>query len=284
MEYNELDEMTVEAPEVSNTAEQTKEKNVVNTAKRELSKIKTMAEALIKRLGKKAWIILAAAAIVVAGAVVLLCSLQNTYKTPLNLMEKYLNSRKTPETFREYTYLLNGFAEDELKAVFEAFEDSDYYEENLEKAQDAFEENVETNEFTYGSNYKYSFVIEDKVELEKSELREMREYFRNAADELEELVEESEEWDSDEWEEVAEEGGLTKSQFKKAVKALEKVGKLWRSAEVTKGYELTVLARIEGRELDEPEENETTLYVYKVNGRWICTESFYTALSTLPLF
>ena len=45
------------------------------------------------------------------------------------------------------------------------------------------------------------------------------------------------------------------------------------------GYELTVTVTLSGSELDEPEEDEITMTVYKVNGRWVSEDALETLVS-----
>ena len=235
----------------------------------------------VKSLPKKVWIAVAAAVVVLVGAIVLIGALNNTPTTPIKLMVNAMNNKKTPKSLDYNVKLLNGFLEDEVKEIYKVLAKTDLGEELLEYVQESFEENVEYYQEQYGDNYKGSFKVENKEKLEKSDLREMRDYFKEAAESLEEMIEETEDWDSDDWEDAADEVGMTKSQMKSFVKALEKLAKAMKKVDVTDGYELDVVYKITGSELDEPEEQEDTVYVFKVNGRWISLESIGAALQAI---
>lgn len=257
---------------------------VMNTAKdkfNELTKAATPFVEKLKSVNKKVWIAIAAAVVVLIAAIIVIGALNNTYSTPVKLMISDMNSRKAPKSLSSDLYLLNGFMESEYEAIFDIIEKADEADRMLERMQDNFEESVESLEDKYGENYKYSYTVDEKEELEKSDLRAVRENLRNAADNLEEMIEETEEWDSDDWEDAADEIGLTKSQMKNLVKAMEDLKKVLDKAEVTEGYELSVLITINGDELDEPEETERTIEVYKIDGRWVSLSNLSEAMSLM---
>ena len=110
------------------------------------------------------------------------------------------------------------------------------------------------------------------------DLREFRDTIKNYASSLESMVEQTEDYDSDEWEDMADAIGLTKSQAKDLVKAMKELQKELKSVKVEKGYELQIKITLKGSELEEPEEEEMELRVYKVNGKWI-PETALEALS-----
>lgn len=195
--------------------------------------------------------------------------LSNTYKTPVKVMEKLENKRKISDLTTEYAKLTNGVGEKEFRKIFGIMKKSEQYEDLMDVVYESFEESIESNEDEYGKNYKISYKIEDKDELEKSDLKKIKQQFKNAAENLSEMIEEAEDFDSTDWEDMAEELGITKAQAKQLVKEIENLCEVFKKVEVTKGYELAVTSTITGSELDEPEEDEATLYVYKVNGRWI---------------
>ena len=139
--------------------------------------------------------------------------------------------------------------------------------------KDQQERQVETWEDQYGSNYSFSYEIEDKEKLEKSDLREARDYIKNIAKEIKDVIDATEDFDSDDWEDAADSLGCSKSEAKKLIKSMENVYKVWKNADVSAGYELSLIIIVDGRDLDEPEESETSVNVFKVNGRWVSADA-----------
>jgi predicted tellurium resistance membrane protein TerC len=217
-----------------------------------------------KKKGLKFWLItgISAAVAIAATVLVLVLFVFNTYKTPIKLMEKSANAKKASAVLDRRIEMLNGFCEDEYKEIAKIMKKSDNYEDTLEY----YEESIDYNKDEYGSNYKIKYKIVDKEKLDKDELREVRDSIREDG---ERQLEDWQDMDDEDYEEAAEELGITKSQAKKYYKERESVAKTLKKAKVTEGYVLTVSVTITGSELDEPEEDEYEISVYKVNGRWV---------------
>lgn len=229
-------------------------------------------------------LIIAAGAIVAIVALILVLSfLGNTYKTPVKLMEKQANNKKFSAMFDSSTAVLNGFLEKEVNGVLKIMKKSDSYEDMMEDQKDYFEDHLEDMEDEYGKNFKYTYKIVDKDELEKDDLRDFRDNLRSLADEIEWLEDEVDDFDSDDWEDMADELEISKGDAKDLVNEILDIGKVCKKAKVTAGYELTVEILLDGSELDEPEESEMTVYVYKVDGRWIAYEGL-NALESFAYF
>ena len=62
---------------------------------------------------------------------------------------------------------------------------------------------------------------------------------------------------------------LRKSEVKELVAEFRSLVEDMGRVTVDKGYELEVKQIITGSELEEPEENNVTIIVLKVNGRWV---------------
>ena len=222
-----------------------------------------------KKIPKVIWLSAIAAVAVIGIVIGVISALTNTYKTPLRLEYKFLNTKESSDYFTEVIGLWNGFSKDELNDIIRIYMKSEDFEDSEEYLQDMFDDQVEYFTDMYGEDYKFSYKIEDKEKLDSDDLKEMRNNFKDAAKELKESIEETEDYDSDDWEDMADDAGIKKSEAKKLVKAMEALYEEWKSVDVTKGYELSVVTIIEGEELDEPEEVERTVYVYKINGRWV---------------
>lgn len=210
-----------------------------------------------------------AAAALIALIIILASVLSNTYKTPLNLLMDYRNEKNPSKVLvREYQQL-NGLCEKEYKSVLKIMQKSDDYDKD--EVKDSYEEAIDERKDEYGKNYKYSYKIEEKEKLEKEDLKEVKTQIKDCAKQLKDILDELDDYDSDDWSDLADEMGLTKAQTKKLAGILEDVYKDLKSVKVTKGYKLDVTITLKGSELDEPEESDGTFYVYKINGRWVST-------------
>ena len=229
---------------------------------------------------KKMGIFAGAAGLAVVALVVvliLLLSSGNSYKTPVNILEDYANTKKYYDQFDQISDMLNGFAADEYDDLIDLMKDSEYYQDNLEDLKADFEEAIEEKKDEYGSNYKVRYTIDEKEELESADLREFRDQLRSVAKSLESIIDETDDWDPEDWEEMADEMGFDgdKSKAREVVSLLNDLRKVYKSAKVTDGYRLWITVSITGSELDEPEESEIKLDVYEVDGRWVSSSVLY---------
>ncbi len=218
-----------------------------------------------KALPRKIWIMAGAAAVVVIALIVVLSMLGNTYKTPVQAAEKLLNEKSVEDIIDGVPALLNGFGESEVEDILRIIKKTETYEDAMQDAEDSFEDTIEDLKDEYGNNYKIKIIIDDKEELEKEDVRAFRDKLRNIG----ELKENLEDIDSDDIEDMAEDLGIRESQAKDLIENLEDFCKLCKSADVEEGYELSLILEMDGSELDEPEEEELTVNVFKVDGRWV---------------
>ena len=233
----------------------------------------------IQNLPLKMIAILSGAAVALILTIVIVVSVfTNTYKTPLNLMMDRANEKKASKILDAEIDTLNGLCEKEYKALEKLMQKRDDYDED--EVEEEYEEYIDEMKEEYGKNYKYSYEITDREKIDKDELRTVKKRIKNYARQIEDILDEMEDYDSDDWEDLADELGLKKSQAKKLEDILEDVYDELKSVKVTKGYELCVEVTLDGKKLDEPEVEEETICVYKVNGRWISEE----ALSNLYAF
>lgn len=214
-----------------------------------------------KKKNLKAWLIAGIGALVAIAAVVLVLVffVFNTYKTPIKLMEKANNAKKASAMYDRYIKMLNGFCEDEFQEYMEIIKKS----ESSDDIMGDFAETIEDNEEEFGDNYKIKYKIVEKEKIDKEDLKELQDGIRDSA---KEWLSENEDVD---YEEVAYYEDLTVAQAKKLVKAQNGIAKILKKVKVSAGYTLTVNVTIRGSELDEPEEEEMEINVYKINGRWV---------------
>ena len=241
-----------------------------------VSKVKTLKNENPKKFITFSGVIAGALVVVVVLCCVFIPMIGNTYKTPLNIELKFNNSRKPISSFEECIVATNGFAKNELKQILSIIEKSDEFD--VDELIEYVEEQIENNIDEYGKNYKYKYKILEKEKLEREDIRDFKnDRLKYTAEKIEEFVEEVDEVDSDEIEEAADEIGLTRSEFRKLVKAYEDLADRLKKAEISKGYELEIKFIITGSELEEPIETENTIRVYCINGRWV-SENFFNSL------
>lgn len=219
----------------------------------------------IKSLPKYVWGIVAGGVVALIALVVVLSLLGNSYKTPIQKAEKLLNAKSLSKIVDKAPSILNGFCETEAKNILKIIKKSDDYADAMEDAEDEFADIIESVQDECGKNYKIALNVEEKEELERADVRAFRDELRDIAEYAEDL----DEMDSDDYEDMADEMGITKSQAKDLVKQLEKACKKCKTASVTAGYKLSVVVSVSGSEMDEPEETELTVNVFKVDGRWV---------------
>ena len=208
-------------------------------------------------------------------------SSKKDYEKPLELMMDQANTKKASEMQAAGIKVLNGLCESEYKDMVKLMQKSEDYDED--DVLERYEERIDALKDEYGSDYKFSYKIEEKEELEEDDLKDVKNTIKDNAKQLKSVIDEMEEFDSDEWEYLGEELGLTKSDTKKILDIMKSVFEEMKNVEVTEGYELTVTITTTGSELDEPEEDEETICVYKVNGIWVSEESLSMLRSFLYL-
>ena len=226
-------------------------------------------------------IVIAGVAVVAVVAILLLVlGSGNSYMTPVEIAEDYANEREYTDPIEEQLALFNGFAEDELETIYDLYSETDDYADNVEDAKDRFEEQIQDMIDEYGEDYSFSYIVYDEEELEREDIREFREKLRSRAESLKELVDSTDDYDSDDWEDLAEELGFdgNKTKAKELVEAIDELRQVYKTAEVTEGYKLWVTIEITGSELDEPEEIEEEICVFKVDGNWVPEDIRYNPL------
>lgn len=233
-----------------------------------------------KKFPIKLVIIAAAAVVAVLMALLVYGMATNTYKTPIKLMAKTMDS-KAGDYMDETLDQLNGFTEKETRAILKIMKKSDDNNDELKDAQEDYENSIEELQDLYGKNFKLKYEITGKEKIDKDGLEDIEDSFGDMAEYFEDAVDETKDYDADDWERLAERSGLSKAQMKKLVKAMGKLGKTYKKAKVTAGYELQITWTYEcgkDAEMDKDFQREQTICVYKVNGRWVCLNALSKAL------
>lgn len=206
--------------------------------------------------------ILGGAIAALVALIIILCAMGNNYKTPIKEIESLLNQKKGEKIINQLPKVLNGFGEKEAKNILKILKKSDSWEDMSEQINDGWNEVVESLEEEYGSNYKIKIKVKDKEKLDKDDCKD----FKSQLKSLYEYKDYLDEVDPDD---LADEIEISKSQAKKILKYAETFLKDCKSPKVSAGYELELLITIDGKDAEEPLEQELTVNVYKVDGRWI---------------
>lgn len=221
----EVQEVEIQQPEAPQSAEKKLDvKKILNDGVDKAKELWANREALlqkVKSVPKKIWI-MAGAGILALLVVIVVLSLQgNTYKTPIAAAEKLLNMKSFGKLIDNAPSVLNGFGESEADKIIKILKKSDQYQDIKEDAEDAVDDLVEMLKDEYGSNYKIKIKIEDKEKLEKEDVKEFRDQLRSIAD----MTKELDELDSDDYEDMADGLGISKSQAKEVIKTAKSFGK-----------------------------------------------------------
>lgn len=245
-----------------------------NDVKKNLSQSFAKIKNLLKeKVNRKILVTVGLIIVILIGAFIGINYATNNYMTPIRSAEKLENKKSV----NMKSYLKTGFKNMGAKNAGEIISilyESDDFVDMMEELEEAFEESYESNQDNYGDDFKITYVVEDKIKLENSDLRDYQKKFRNYIKYLEDELEECDDFSSNDWGDFADDMGLTRTQVKKFVSALsdmvDEIGRL----EITDGYELDIVRTVTGNMLDEPEETNSTIRVVKVSGRWIIVDSF----------
>lgn len=209
--------------------------NIVGT----LTKLKKV----LKRVfNKKVLIGAGAAAVIFICVIVGFQYAANNYMTPIRSTERIENQ----QFVNMKKYVKNSFKNIGAKNAGEIVNilyKSDDFLDGMDVAQEFFEEDYESRLEKYGDDFKVSYVINDKIKLEKANLRSYQKEFRQNVKYIEEMLGDVKDYTSSDWGDFADVMGLTRAQAKKLANALtemfDDIGRL----EVTDGYELDVVKR-----------------------------------------
>lgn len=228
-------------------------------------------QSFFNKLPKPLLIILAAAIPAILLLVIILSLATNTFRTPLKHLEKQANLRNAKKK-AAYTQDMNGFCEKEARQLTRIMKKTDSWDD----AVDYHEESIENMKDEYGSNYKYTYKLDDKDKIDREDYKDFQDDLRDTG---EEMLEELRDLDSDDIEDLAEELDISKAQARKVVRIMKKVARKMKYARVSGGYELEYETTIKGKELDDPIEYDGSMTVYKINGRWISLNALYSILN-----
>lgn len=267
MEFTEEKEENGGMPVMEAEANATKKINMdqlrkaANAGKEKLGKYK-------KLLNKRNLILAVVALVVLIGGVLALRYATNNYMTPIHRLEK-IESLKKGNAAKLFQEALEDIGVTNGKELFKLMDKSELLEEAMEGWNESLEASIENTMDMYGDDFKVTYKLLDKTQLKKSELRNYKKQIRNVFSYLESEMDETKDYDSDDWEDLADELEMTKAQAKNLVAAIKQLADDVSHVEVTDGYELELTRIVTGSELDEPEEDDVTIVVLKINGKWV---------------
>ena len=220
--------------------------------------------------GLKQIIAIAVAVVIIVLALIIIFTAGNNYKTPIKVMQKYANK----ETFKITDYIndtLNGLGKKEIAEIFKLLSKSDDLADSLEDLDDMLADAYEGKQDIYGDHFKVKYKIEDKDALSNKELKAYKSTIKELVASLEDFIDMTDDYDEDDWDDMADESGLSVKECKALVKAMEGLAKEFKSPKITKGYCLEVNYSIKGE--DDDDDDDIELDVIKLNGRWVCIDT-----------
>lgn len=199
---------------------------------------------------------LAVIALIGVGAVLFL---GNGYKKPVDEVVKLLNRQDTNvENYINAAF--PPFVGNAYKECLDIFSDMDEVQDTLDELEDEFDIAFEELEDEYGDHLKFKYTIEDKEELSKKELSEIRSFLKDVRD----LLDQQAGKDSYLYEMLEDE--LSSKSMKQYEQMVSDLVKNLRELKVTKGYAVEITVTLKGS-YDEDEEDLECCLV-KINGKW----------------
>lgn len=229
-----------------------------------------------KLLNKRNLILVAVVLVVLVAGVLTLRYATNNYMTPIHRLEKTENLKKG-NAVKLFQESLEDIGATNAKELFKLMAKSESLEEAMEGWNESMDASIEETMDQYGDDFKVTYKLLDKTQLKKSELRDYKKDIRNVFSYVKSQMDETKDYDSDDWEEMADELEMTKAQAKKLVAAMRELADDVSHIEVTDGYELELTRIVTGSELDEPEEEDVTIIVLKINGKWVSSTTMTMA-------
>ncbi|MCR5664516.1 MAG: hypothetical protein K6G17_06530 [Oscillospiraceae bacterium] len=240
------------------------------------------AAGFLQKLDLKKIGIIAAALILVIVLIVVIAGSGNNKYAPVKALEKLANA-KTMTREKYYSTLLNGVDKGNVSKIVKILSKGEDFKDDSEEWSESWKENFEEKQDEYGKNYKISYKndkeSEDKVD--KDDLKSYKNTVKGVGDNYLAAAKELKKMKNSELKDLAEELDISVKDLKKLGEYMEAIGKALKKADISEAYELTVDTRITGKELDEPEEDDISLVVLKINGRWVSMNSIYLLRSLL---
>ncbi|MBS6645304.1 MAG: zinc-ribbon domain-containing protein [Clostridiaceae bacterium] len=180
------------------------------------------------------------------------------FTKPMDQLCKLVNSKDTNiEKYVDATcpkFMVNAY-----KNGISLMSEVDDFDEAMDEFKDEMSDGFDDLKEMYGKDFKVKYEILDKDKMSKSDLKKVRNSYRDLRSRLEWVQEDGKFYDAIEDE-------LDSATLKKFNKLVNQLSDDLKEIEVTEGYTLEVNVSIEGKEDDDDEDMK--LNVIKVNGKW----------------
>lgn len=229
------------------------------------------APAAKKGMNWKLIVIIAVAALLVVGAILLLVfGLGNSKTAPIDVMQKYANA-KTVSMESFYGDILAGCEGNNAAKIVKLLKKSETFQDNYTDMEENFADLYEDKVDDYGKNFKITYKNDKSVEekLDRDDLKDYKSEFKSLGEQFYELSKTMGKLKSSELKDLAEDLEMDVKDLKELIECMKELGQKLKGAEVSDGYDLEVLTVITGSELDDPDEDDFDMTVLKVNGKWI---------------
>lgn len=228
-----------------------------------------------KAFNWKLLVAIVVALLLVAGIVVVLMSLSGGKTSPIAAMQKLANAKDVKwETL--VNDMLAGSDGGKASKLVKLMKKSETLGDTIADWEEAFADAYEDNADEYGSNFKIVYKNDKTVEekLEKDDVKDYRNRIKDMGEDFAELGKALGKLKSSDLKDLAEDLDMSTADLKELIQCLKDIGSKYKGAEVSEGWEMEVLTKITGSELDDPEEDDFELYVLKVNGKWVNATAF----------
>lgn len=209
-------------------------------------------------------IIIGAVAAVVLLAVIIIAAVagSGSYKTPVKELVKLINKQST-DIFAYQELIRDPFQAAYSQSAYKILKKNDDFKEQYEDAQEDIKDFFDDID-------GFKIASCDFVKAEEMKGSALRDIQRNvfANDKYEDLLEEFDEMDKGDYEDLADDMGISVSDAKQLVKEAKKAFKALINAKVSEGYRVTLrfYGKYDGDE-DKTEKIED-IRIIKVNGTW----------------
>lgn len=197
----------------------------------------------------------------------------NNYKTPVKHMAKAMSAKTYSDYIDTSVDALNGVGEEQMREIYDI---KNSYDDAVVKT--VYDEGVALLAEEYGDDYTYKYNIGYRYTLSEDELSNFENNLHSTADGIRLYIDNYYRATSQEKAAMAELMNVSTSSLKKMITQMNDLADIWGTASVSEGYELEITPTVTGSNVENGKELEQiTIFVYKVNGRWISGTSLTLA-------
>lgn len=224
---------------------------------------KDIKEKAIKFFSVKRNAAIALACVGVLILLIIICNLGGGYKKPIDNFVKVIENQET-DIDKLVELVAPKFIEKHYSNIVDILGKSDEFEDFKDEASDSLEDTFDAMEDELGKKIKVSYKITDKDELSKRDIEDIEDAYKDLYDDdLEYYYDMLKDYDYDDMEDELD---ISSKDCEKIIDELRELIKEFKNPEISKGYEVTVEAKIEGD--DDDIEEDIDLKLIKINGDW----------------